>query len=199
MQAILADWVGPESRDPSTICCQAQARSGLILIWVDRELVWPRLANSIVDQRWPSCPYLGLCFCTEGCQYYPPAIIDIMQGREGLPVIINKPLPLYLAIPIHAARLNKWRIYIPMFSSCLLLSLPITRKFYPLRIKSLCYYHLSLRAVETMTYRPPFIDNVEQIDNYQISGFHPVHLGDTFTDGQYHILHKLGYGGFSTV
>lgn len=39
-----------------------------------------------------------------------------------------------------------------------------------------------------MTYRPPSIDNIEQIEDYRIGGFHPVHLGDTFADG-----------GFSTV
>jgi serine/threonine-protein kinase SRPK3 len=50
-----------------------------------------------------------------------------------------------------------------------------------------------------MTYKPPSIDNVEQIEDYRAGGFHPVHLGDTFADGRYHILHKLGYGGFSTV
>lgn len=50
-----------------------------------------------------------------------------------------------------------------------------------------------------MTYRPPSIDNIEQIEDYRIDGFHPVHLGDTFADGRFHILHKLGYGGFSTV
>ena len=50
-----------------------------------------------------------------------------------------------------------------------------------------------------MTYRPPLIDNVEQIEDYRIGGFHPVHLGDSFADSRYYILHKLGYGGFSTV
>ena len=30
-------------------------------------------------------------------------------------------------------------------------------------------------------------------------GYHPVHLGDTFKDGTYEVVHKLGYGGFSTV
>ncbi len=29
--------------------------------------------------------------------------------------------------------------------------------------------------------------------------YHPVHLGDFFKDGRYKILHKLGFGSFSTV
>lgn len=86
-----------------------------------------------------------------------------------------------------------------MFSSCSLLSLPVTRKFYPLKIRSLCYYYPSPRTTEIITYRPPFIVDVEQIEDYRISGFHLVHLGDTFADGRYRILRKLGYGGFSTV
>jgi serine/threonine protein kinase len=34
---------------------------------------------------------------------------------------------------------------------------------------------------------------------YRPGGYHPVHLGDTFKDGTYEVVHKLGYGGFSTV
>ena len=48
-------------------------------------------------------------------------------------------------------------------------------------------------------YRLPRSDNVENVEKYRKNGFHPIHLGDTFKDGRYCILHKLGYGGFSTV
>lgn len=34
---------------------------------------------------------------------------------------------------------------------------------------------------------------------YSQGGLHPVSLGDTFKDGRYKIVHKLGWGGFSTV
>jgi serine/threonine protein kinase len=37
------------------------------------------------------------------------------------------------------------------------------------------------------------------LEQYRTDGFHPVHLGDTFDDSRYKVLHKLGYGGFSTV
>jgi len=33
---------------------------------------------------------------------------------------------------------------------------------------------------------------------YIAQGYHPVRLGDTFKDGAYEVVHKLGYG-FSTV
>ncbi|KAK9250444.1 protein kinase, partial [Lipomyces tetrasporus] len=38
-----------------------------------------------------------------------------------------------------------------------------------------------------------------QIENYRSGGFHPVSIGDSFASGRYRILHKLGFGGFSTV
>jgi len=50
-----------------------------------------------------------------------------------------------------------------------------------------------------MQYQLPRLDNVEDVEKYRRGGFHPVHLADTFKDGRYHILHKLGYGGFSTA
>jgi len=47
-------------------------------------------------------------------------------------------------------------------------------------------------------YRPSVLDNVEEIENYAPGGFHPIHIGDEFED-RYTVVHKLGYGGFSTV
>ncbi|OIW27648.1 kinase-like protein [Coniochaeta ligniaria NRRL 30616] len=38
----------------------------------------------------------------------------------------------------------------------------------------------------------------EDIENYEPGGFHPVHLGDVY-DSHYRVVHKLGFGGFSTV
>lgn len=39
----------------------------------------------------------------------------------------------------------------------------------------------------------------EKLSRYRPGGYHPVHLGDTFKDGRYKIVHKLGWGGFSTA
>lgn len=39
----------------------------------------------------------------------------------------------------------------------------------------------------------------ENLNNYRPGGYHPVHLGDTFNDGRYTVLHKLGYGSYATV
>ena len=48
-------------------------------------------------------------------------------------------------------------------------------------------------------YQLPRLDDVEDVEKYRKGGFHPIHLADKFKDGRYRILHKLGYGGFSTV
>lgn len=43
------------------------------------------------------------------------------------------------------------------------------------------------------------IADVEYLERYQEGGFHPVHIGDELHHGRYKIVHKLGYGSFSTV
>jgi serine/threonine-protein kinase SRPK3 len=40
---------------------------------------------------------------------------------------------------------------------------------------------------------------IESYFGYQPGGYHPVHLGDTFQDGRYTVINKLGYGTYSTV
>ncbi len=41
--------------------------------------------------------------------------------------------------------------------------------------------------------------DAEPLRRYRNGGYHPTHLGDTFKDGRYKILYKLGWGGFATV
>ncbi|KAF8906815.1 kinase-like domain-containing protein [Gymnopilus junonius] len=48
-------------------------------------------------------------------------------------------------------------------------------------------------------YEPSMLDDIEDIELYRPGGFHPVHIGDTFDNNRYLVIHKLGYGGFSTV
>ncbi|KAL9022402.1 MAG: hypothetical protein Q9185_000443 [Variospora sp. 1 TL-2023] len=40
---------------------------------------------------------------------------------------------------------------------------------------------------------------VETIERYCGGGYHPVRLGDAFSDGRYRVVHKLGWGSYSTV
>ncbi|KAK4125520.1 kinase-like protein [Parathielavia appendiculata] len=44
-------------------------------------------------------------------------------------------------------------------------------------------------------------EHVEDVERYMPGGYHPVDISDTITNHQddYTVLHKLGYGGFSTV
>lgn len=39
----------------------------------------------------------------------------------------------------------------------------------------------------------------EDAEQYKPGGLHPILLGDSFKDGRYRIVHKLGFGSFSTV
>ncbi|KAG9318085.1 kinase-like protein [Chiua virens] len=39
----------------------------------------------------------------------------------------------------------------------------------------------------------------EDWEDYVKGGYHPVHIGDTFSDGRYIVVRKLGWGHFSTV
>ncbi|KAF8332972.1 kinase-like domain-containing protein [Amanita rubescens] len=48
-------------------------------------------------------------------------------------------------------------------------------------------------------YRPCRFDSVENLELYAPEGLHPVSIGDVFADGRYKVLHKLGYGGSSTI
>lgn len=43
------------------------------------------------------------------------------------------------------------------------------------------------------------LDDVEDLEKYRPGGFHPLSIGDVFAESRYKVLHKLGYGGSSTV
>ena len=51
-------------------------------------------------------------------------------------------------------------------------------------------------------YRQPRMGYVEDVEEYVPGGYHPVDIGDVIGSGdqqRYEVIHKLGYGGFSTV
>ena len=43
-----------------------------------------------------------------------------------------------------------------------------------------------------------WIDGVEDLEGYIPGGFRPTYLGEGFSDGRYRVIHKLGFGGYST-
>jgi serine/threonine-protein kinase SRPK3 len=49
------------------------------------------------------------------------------------------------------------------------------------------------------TYHHSQLDNTENLEDYRPGGFHPTSIGDVFANGRYRVLHKLGWGGSSTV
>ncbi|RYC60332.1 hypothetical protein CHU98_g5878 [Xylaria longipes] len=44
----------------------------------------------------------------------------------------------------------------------------------------------------------PEID-LEDFEDYTIGGYHPTKIGDTFHHDRYEVVHKLGFGGYSTI
>lgn len=56
--------------------------------------------------------------------------------------------------------------------------------------------HASDSSVEDL-YFPE--DDVEDLEQYRAGGYHPTLIGDSFQKGRYTVLHKLGYGGYSTI
>ncbi len=41
--------------------------------------------------------------------------------------------------------------------------------------------------------------DAEPLQRYRKGGYHPTHLGDVLNNGRCKIMHKLGWGGYSTV
>jgi serine/threonine-protein kinase SRPK3 len=58
--------------------------------------------------------------------------------------------------------------------------------------------HLNNAPYETPL-RACLFNGVEDLEHYRPGGFHPVCPGDTFNNDRYTVIHKLGYGGSSTV
>lgn len=50
-----------------------------------------------------------------------------------------------------------------------------------------------------MVHQPTILDRTESVERYQKGGYHPIHIEDTLDGDRYHVIHKLGSGGSSTV
>lgn len=53
------------------------------------------------------------------------------------------------------------------------------------------------RSANHLTYQ--WQEDVEDLEGYHVGGYHPVHLHDEYSDRRYKIVHKLGFGAYSTV
>ncbi|KAJ8128487.1 hypothetical protein O1611_g5148 [Lasiodiplodia mahajangana] len=60
---------------------------------------------------------------------------------------------------------------------------------------------MSQPTPDEFRYRQPRLDDVEDVEKYRPGGYHPVDIGDEIGTGdkRFVVLHKLGFGGFSTV
>lgn len=57
-----------------------------------------------------------------------------------------------------------------------------------------------IRTTSQGTFLNGVKDGLENLENYQHGGYHPIHLGDYLgAEERYHVIHKLGHGGFGTV
>ena len=64
------------------------------------------------------------------------------------------------------------------------------------------HFTLATRHLSSMTrrrYIPSWLEGVENVEEYEPGGLHPMCIGDVLDNGRYAVIHKLGYGGFSTV
>ena len=64
------------------------------------------------------------------------------------------------------------------------------------------FFNPVLRRTSMMMARrfiPSRLDAIEDVEDYQPGGYHPISIGDTFYHGRFRVLHKLGFGGSSTV
>ncbi|KAL9012485.1 MAG: hypothetical protein Q9173_002754 [Seirophora scorigena] len=45
----------------------------------------------------------------------------------------------------------------------------------------------------------PFPEGIENLHGYQPGGYHPANICDAYSNGRYRIIHKIGFGSYSTV
>ena len=73
----------------------------------------------------------------------------------------------------------------------------ITRYPVPYRL-SLQHTHMSHGSYSSHS-QSIMTEDEEDWEDYVKGGYHPVRIGDSFSDGRYIVVRKLGWGHFSTV
>ena len=59
--------------------------------------------------------------------------------------------------------------------------------------------HVASTTTIPRRFLPSRLEGIEDVEDYQLGGFHPVSIGDCFAQKRYRVVRKLGYGGSSTV
>ncbi|KAJ5413494.1 hypothetical protein N7465_005799 [Penicillium sp. CMV-2018d] len=80
----------------------------------------------------------------------------------------------------------------------------VSRRAVPFRgISRRCIFSktITTQPRKTQIHQPLYISPVdaEPLHRYRQGGYHPVTLGERLKSGRYKVLHKLGWGGYSTV
>lgn len=77
----------------------------------------------------------------------------------------------------------------------------LPRRIVPLRNVLVAHRFSSTNADKSTIDQPTHISpiDVEPLHRYRKGGYHPVSLGEYLKAGRYKVLHKLGWGGYSTV
>lgn len=57
----------------------------------------------------------------------------------------------------------------------------------------------SSKSLSTSQATSVMTEDEEDLEDYRPGGYHPVNIGDSFKDGRYDVVRKLGWGHFSTV
>lgn len=83
--------------------------------------------------------------------------------------------------------------WLPRFSSA---------RYHPISLPARPFRYLHSKAdfsvIDNGTDLPTEVD-VEDLEGYVPGGYHPTLVGDTFCSGRYTVVHKLGFGGYSTI
>lgn len=60
---------------------------------------------------------------------------------------------------------------------------------------------ISVRRYHSQMPAQPYVCNIdaEPLHRYRPGGYHPLALGDFLKNGRYEIIHKLGWGSYSTT
>ncbi|KAJ5318597.1 hypothetical protein N7476_005017 [Penicillium atrosanguineum] len=77
----------------------------------------------------------------------------------------------------------------------------LPRRIFPLRSPYIALKSMSTHTDKSLMDRPTYICPIdaEPLHRYRQGGYHPVTLGECLKSGRYKVLHKLGWGGYSTV
>jgi hypothetical protein len=126
-----------------------------------------------------------LVFSANHVQLFYPRKVRCAFGRTNLDQFFKETvMKLNVIRPVNSSRVRFLRL------------LPAMRSF-----RKLFFSQKAPVEPQTPASKPPRPRplNEENMRRYSLGGFHPVSIGDSFKDGRYQVIRKLGFGIYSTV